>query len=222
MRSSSTSTLVAEYRAQYAWRSWRSLYDSLPIAPGELVLDLGCAVGDQSRDLEARGARILGIDANAELLDAARERSIPNASFFEADLATWSDPTLGAAGLWCSFVPAYFPDFAPVLARWVTSLRHDAWIMLVEIDDLFGHEPLSADIRARFERFYDDALAARRYDFRMGRKARRSRASGRARVSPRVVSARPRVFFRGPRLPRRDRSLGATVRANEDGAGVSW
>jgi hypothetical protein len=46
------------------------------------------------------------------------------------------------------------------------------WIALVEIDDLFAHEPVSDRSRSLLAQYADDALAAGRYDFRMGRRLR--------------------------------------------------
>jgi SAM-dependent methyltransferase len=163
-------SLADEYRQQYRWRSWSRAYDLLPLVPGDIVLDLGCAIGDHAADLAARGGRVIGIDANAELLAVARARGIADAEFRLTDLAGWSEPRLVAAGLWCSFVPAYFPDLAAVLRRWTRAVRPGGWVMLIEVDNLFGHEPMSATTRREFERFYDEAFARGRYDFRMGRK----------------------------------------------------
>jgi SAM-dependent methyltransferase len=163
-------SLAEEYRQQYRWRSWSRAYDLLPLVPGDTVLDLGCAIGDHAADLAARGGRLIGIDANAELLAVARARGIADAEFQLTDLAGWSQPGLGAAGQWCSFVPAYFPDLAAVLRRWTQAVRPGGWVMLIEVDDLFGHEPMSTATRRQFERLYDEALCDGRYDFRMGRK----------------------------------------------------
>jgi ubiquinone/menaquinone biosynthesis C-methylase UbiE len=41
-------SLASEYRKQRAWRDWATVLDALPLAPGQLVLDLGCGVGDQA------------------------------------------------------------------------------------------------------------------------------------------------------------------------------
>jgi hypothetical protein len=57
-----------------------------------------------------------------------------------------------------------------VLAGWRERLHPGGWIALTEIDDLFGHEPLAARSRELFEAYAQDALAAGRYDFHMGRK----------------------------------------------------
>jgi 2-polyprenyl-3-methyl-5-hydroxy-6-metoxy-1,4-benzoquinol methylase len=65
-------SLAEEYRRQLAWRSWAIILDALPLLPGHKVLDLGCAVGDQAAELAARGARVLGVDLDEELLQAAR------------------------------------------------------------------------------------------------------------------------------------------------------
>jgi hypothetical protein len=74
-------------------------------------------------------------------------------------------------GLWASFVTAYFPNLVPVLTRWSDRLlRPGGWLAMVEVDDLLGHEPLSATLRADVARFYDEARSAGRYDFEGGRK----------------------------------------------------
>ena len=53
---------------------------------------------------------------------------------------------------------------------WASSLRRGGWIALTEIDDLFGHEPLSDRTKAVFRAYAEEALEAGRYDFHMGRK----------------------------------------------------
>jgi hypothetical protein len=56
------------------------------------------------------------------------------------------------------------------LASWRKHLQPGGWVAITEIDDLFGHEPLSARTRSLLEGYAADALAAGRYDFHMGRK----------------------------------------------------
>jgi len=163
-------TLAQEYERQFAWRDWRAAFDALPLARGETVLDLGCGVGAQAAELASRGARVIGIDGNEELLAVARSRSLANAEFLRADLRHLPDLGLEAGGIWSSFAAAYFPDLSTVLASWTQSLRSGGWIALTEVDDLFAHEPLEGRTRELFESYVEDALAAKRHDFRMGKK----------------------------------------------------
>jgi SAM-dependent methyltransferase len=50
---------------------WRALADTA----GGPVLDLGCGTGRVALDLAARGCEVTGIDSDAELIDALRERA---------------------------------------------------------------------------------------------------------------------------------------------------
>jgi trans-aconitate methyltransferase len=151
-------SLADEYKRQARWRDWEAVLRLLPLRAGERVLDLGCALGDQSAMLAARGAQVVGVDANAELLAQADRRAIPGANFVQADAADVSGLGLDPVdGIWSSFTAAYFPDFGPVLASWLQLLRPGGWIALVEMDDLLGHEPLTQTSRLMVDAFYEDA-----------------------------------------------------------------
>jgi len=162
--------LAEEYRRQFAWRSWRTIFDALPPLLGKTILDLGCGIGDQSRELAARGAHVIGFDSNHELITEAASRNLANCEFHCCDLREL--PNLGkeVEGLWCSFTAAYFPDLSPLLRLWRTHLHEDGWIALTEIDDLFGHHPLSTRTSFLLQAYTQEATSAGRYDFRMGRK----------------------------------------------------
>ena len=162
--------LVDEYRGQFRWRAWPTILDALPPLEGRTVLDLGCGIGDLAAELAARGARVIGVDLQDELLAAARARDLPRVEFLQRDLRDLGDIDVEADGVWSSFAAAYMTDLAPVLARWGELLRPGGWIALTEVDDLFGHEPLGVRARELFEAYARDALAAGRYDFHMGRK----------------------------------------------------
>ena len=163
-------SLAEEYRRQRAWRDWPVVLERLPLRPGARVLDLGCGAGDAAAELVARGAEVVGIDANPELVDAARALGLERAEFRVGDLRALELPAASFDGLWCSFVPAYFPDLAPELVRWARFLRPGGWLALTEVDDLFAHEPLEPRARELLATYVDEALASGRYDFRMGRK----------------------------------------------------
>lgn len=163
-------SLASEYKRQFRWRDWPTVFHALPPLDGRTVLDFGCGVGDQAATLVARGARVIGYDANEELIRVARARALPSAEFRIGDLREDLDLDGQADGIWCSFTAAFFPDFDKVLERWSNYLKPGGWLVVTEVDDLFGHEPLPAEIRALLNRYAEHALAAGRYDFHMGRK----------------------------------------------------
>jgi SAM-dependent methyltransferase len=117
-----------------------------------------------------RGARVLGFDANEELLAVARSREIPNAEFSHCNLRGDLPLTEPVDVVWCSFTAAYFPTLADRLTAWTQHLHVGGWIALTEIDDLFGHEPLSSASRGLLDGYAEDSLRVGRYDFRMGGK----------------------------------------------------
>ena len=164
-------SLLDEYRKQFAWRDWEKALSKCPMFPGQRVLDLGCGPGGISAELSARGARVTGIDSDNELLAAARRRC-PGGSFENQDLKKLQSPLGSFDGLWSSFTVAYLIDFEPVLSRWLRFLGRHSWICIVEADDLLGHEPLSSEMRALTDTFYENVLNGKRYDFKAGRKIR--------------------------------------------------
>jgi SAM-dependent methyltransferase len=161
--------LALQYERQYRWRSWQQAYAELPPLEGARVLDLGCAIGDQARDLAALGAQVLGIDADENLLARATSRGIVGAKFELGDISSPA-ASAGFDGIWASFVPAYFTDFAPVLLRWRNLLRPGGWIALTEVSALFHHEPLPAGARTLLDAYVRESSQAGRYDFDMGSK----------------------------------------------------
>lgn len=66
----------------------------LDVGPFVAALDIGCGAGELTERLAAThpDARIIGVDISPELLAVARERcrQLPNASFAQADAASWS------------------------------------------------------------------------------------------------------------------------------------
>jgi len=193
-------SLSEEYRRQFSWRDWPRALDALPSLQGMSVLDLGCGAGDLSAEMAARGARVIGLELNEELLGEARSRSIPGARFHACDLRHL--PDFGPVdGIWSSFAAAYFPDLAPVLASWARQLRSGGWIALTEVDDLFGHEPLSALAKSRFAAYARDALQTGRYDFHMGGKLRGHLEEGGFGVSKSLALQDRELSFEGPALP---------------------
>lgn len=194
-------SLGAQYRQQFGWRSWNLVLDELPLRPGMAVLDLGCAIGDQARALAARGCTVIGLDANQELIDAARLEASPHCEFRIHDLRRAPATDLHVDGIWCSFVPSYFTRLAELLGTWAPVLKPGGWIALTEIDDLFGHEPLSARTRELLRGFADEARAAGRYDYHMGSKLESGLAEAGFAVSRVLMLPDEEFSFEGAARP---------------------
>lgn len=61
--------------------------------PGEYILDLGCGDGQLTQRIAATGALVLGVDASAHMVEAARERGI-EAEQANAESLPFHDGTL--------------------------------------------------------------------------------------------------------------------------------
>jgi SAM-dependent methyltransferase len=158
-------------------------------------------VGDLAAELVARGARVIGCDVNEELLREARSRQLSNAEFRMVDLRSLPDLGSTVDGLWCSFAAAYFTDLPTPLAQWARHLKSGGWIALTEIDDLFGHEPLSERTKALLSAYAEESFAAGRYDFLMGRKLRAHLERTAFTVSKTLIVPDQELSFSGPASP---------------------
>jgi ubiquinone/menaquinone biosynthesis C-methylase UbiE len=194
-------SLSSEYKRQFGWRDWRSIINGLPSLNGKTVMDLGCGVGDLAAELVSRGARVIGCDMNEELLREARSRQLSNAEFRMVDLRSLSDLGVTADGLWCSFTAAYFTDLLTTLAAWSRNLKSGGWIALTEIDDLFGHEPLSVRTKSLLSAYAEESFAAGRYDFHMGRKLSAHLEGAAFTVSKTLILQDQELSFSGPASP---------------------
>ncbi|GAB7189601.1 trans-aconitate 2-methyltransferase [Kineococcus sp. NUM-3379] len=99
-------------------RPWVDLLARVRVAEPRLVVDLGCGAGNLTATLPARwpGARVVGVDASAEML--ARARAGAALEWVEADLRTWRPP--GPVDvLVCNAVLHWVPGHLELLPRLV-------------------------------------------------------------------------------------------------------
>ena len=64
-------------RAAFVSQAASDLIDWLEPRAGEVILDLGCGTGELATAIATRGARVVGVDATAEMIAVARERAPP-------------------------------------------------------------------------------------------------------------------------------------------------
>ncbi len=197
----STSALAEQYTRQERWRRWDAALARLPLVAGQRVLDLGCGVGHVTGLLASRGVAAVGVDADEELLSAARARH-RGPQFELGDVRALAAETSGVVeGLWASFVCAYLDPLPAVIERWSRCLAPGGWIALVEVDDLLGHAPLAAEHVQAIQALYADARRAHRYDFLAGRElAGAVRAAG-LRVIDETVLEDDELSFSGSAPP---------------------
>lgn len=158
--------LVQAYSNQYPWRRWSTVYPHLGDLSEAEVVDLGCGIGDQARDLSGLGARVLGIDANQEVIDHAVSRGIPRARFLCGNITNFAGADHQFDGAWTSFTAAYFPQFDVLLRSIGDVLKPGGWLALTELDDLFGHRPIASRWLALIERYYARSFESGVHRFR--------------------------------------------------------
>jgi len=82
-------------------RLYREIADAVA-APGRRILDIGCGTGGIALACAARGARVVGIDSNPEMLEVARSKPPPPGT----PPVEWRE--LGVAEIEDAFEPAAF------------------------------------------------------------------------------------------------------------------
>ncbi len=157
---------IQTYSRQYRWRRWSDVHAELGDLGGARVLDLGCGIGDQSRDLSRLGAEVWGVDADPDAIDHAVSREIPRARFLCSDIAHPRDHGGRIDGVWTSFTAAYFPRFDRFVRSIDTALKPGGWLAITEVDDLLGHGPLDPRWRAVIEAYYARSLEEDVHRFR--------------------------------------------------------
>ena len=164
--------LILEYKKQADWRNWESYIEQLLINSTDTILDLGCGTGDVTTLLAKRASNVIGIDHNQEFIEfAEHDNKHKNKRYIRKDLKSIEELNLPLVdGIWSSFVAAYFPNFQPILNKWLKLLKLNGWIALVEINDLFSHKLIEEDIEANFKKFYNEQRKNNIYDCEMGKK----------------------------------------------------
>lgn len=104
--------------------------ESLSLQAGDTIIDLACGTGLNFEYLQravGEEGRIIGVDLTDAMLDQARQRVAVNGwrnvDLIQADLAEYSFPTTGVAGIMSSYAITLVPEFDRVIQRGAEALR---------------------------------------------------------------------------------------------------
>lgn len=168
-RFTSTVEDYRRYRPDYPPALFDWIASECGLGPGARVLDVGCGTGISARQLAARGWRVVGLDPNAAMLEAARAEPMDGLEYVLADAE--SPPDLGPFDAIVGGQSFHWLDLDRALPRFAELLggsgRVVAFWNLREPDDALmrayealllarcpeyaevGAEPRAAEVRAR-------------------------------------------------------------------------
>jgi SAM-dependent methyltransferase len=110
----------------------RALIDPLP--PGT-ALDAACGTGRHARWLAARGYRLIGVDASAEMLDVART-ALPEADLRLGDLTALPVETASVDLVVCALALTHCEDLREPVAELARVLRPDGRLVVSDFHPL--------------------------------------------------------------------------------------
>ncbi len=117
-------------------RRWRRrTAGRLGLAPGALVLDLGCGTGDFGRMLDAQGMRSVGVDLSANMLAQAAARGAHDGRplhVIRGDACRLPFADAAADGITCGFALRNFVDLRAFFGECARVLREGGRVAMVD------------------------------------------------------------------------------------------
>jgi SAM-dependent methyltransferase len=159
--------ILEEYARQQTWRHWRTYLDSIPVAPADHVLDLGCSVGGMAAILADKVQLVTGIDLEPNFVDYCDVNRQSNQRFICADFDKFDLASLGPVnGVWSSFAVSYVADTKPLLRRLHALLPPGGWAAMVDVSCFIsGNLPLDSRFQKDVRAFELESGQSGLYDF---------------------------------------------------------
>lgn len=129
------------------WR--RRALEKIHVGPGELVVDLACGTGDFCELVEARGARVVGVDFAREMLRHAAMRGLGFPKV-QGDGEWLPFRTDSVDAVTCGFALRNFVSLEGVLREIARILRPGGRVALVDVD-----RPAWLPLRAAHSLYFD-------------------------------------------------------------------
>ncbi len=120
------SATVSDYertRPDYPEALFDWLLEDTGLAPGDLVVDVGCGTGIATRQLAARGLRVIGADPNEAMLAAARRVGGDGIRYVRSDAETLAIDGLDRCDAIVGFQCFHWIDLDRALPRFRAVLR---------------------------------------------------------------------------------------------------
>ncbi len=164
--------LFQEYEKQQNWRDWERYLQFIPMNKNNLVVDLGCSIGDVSRLFSLRVKNVIGIDINQEFIDFCESNKSSNETFICTDfLSLASLPVKSVNGIWSSFSLSYLRNPLGFLISANSLLDKGGWIALLDVSCFIsGNLDKNSKYYERVRRFELESYKSGIYDFNFGSK----------------------------------------------------
>jgi trans-aconitate methyltransferase len=98
------------------------LVDTLDPKPGEIIIDLGCGTGELTYQIAQRGATVIGIDSDPNMIHRATQQ-FPDIEFRLADAASFELPQLLVDAVFSNAALHWVSNAESCVQRIATSLR---------------------------------------------------------------------------------------------------
>jgi len=152
-RFAATADRVAAVQERRAGELRERLRAFLPLAGDERVLDAGTGTGALAYALAPHVQEVVGVDVVPELLERARAKAPPNASFVEADIAKL-DFERGSFDVAATLRTLHHVPRPELVIAELARVTRPGGIVLV-VDQIAPNDPLAALELDRFERARD-------------------------------------------------------------------
>ncbi len=164
--------LKKEYENQQRWRYWEQYLEHIPYNENDVVVDLGCSVGNVSRLFSKRVKKVIGADLNKDFIDYCKVKTQPNEKFICCDISNFDFYSVDQlSGVWASFSLSYLKHPSQVLGAIHTAIKSGGWIALLDVSCFISGNMLKNCAYYKSVRKFElESYKSGKYDFNFGSK----------------------------------------------------